>query len=108
MGLAQGVAPHRTGGRCSDEILPDLPLRIGMVSRFVIHEGGEALVQPEIVPPFHRDQISEPHVSNLMGDDMSYRFLCPDARILVHVQENFSISYGSPLLRWKIREFRDG
>ena len=85
MGLGQGVAAHRAGCGCSDKVLPDLPFWIGSVGGFEVHEGGEALVQPEVVPPSHRDQISEPHMSNLMRDDMSYRFPRPNARILVNV-----------------------
>lgn len=30
------------------------------------HEGGEGLVQPEIVPPFHGDEVAEPHVAKLV------------------------------------------
>src|SRR2546428_1411882 len=107
MGLGQCVAAHCARRGCSDEVVPDLPFWIGSVGGFEVHEGGEALVQPEVVPPFHRYQISEPHVSNLMGDDVSYRFPCPDARVLVHVQENFSVSYGSPVLHRTVSKFWD-
>ena len=32
------------------------------------HEGGEALVQPEVVPPSHGDQVPKPHVRHLVQD----------------------------------------
>src|SRR5437870_7893991 len=108
MGLGQSVAAHRARCGCSDKILPDLPFWIGSVSGLEVHESGEALVQPEIVPPFHCDQISKPHVSNLMGDHMSYGFPSPDTRVLVYMQENFSVGYGSPVLHRPVGKFWDG
>ncbi len=30
--------------------------------------GGEALVEPQVVPPAHADQVAEPHVGELVGD----------------------------------------
>ena len=30
------------------------------------HEGGERLIQPEIVPPFHGDKVAKPHVAELV------------------------------------------
>src|SRR2546425_9612429 len=107
-GLGQRVTAHCTGCRCSDEVLPDLPFWISSVGGLEVHEGGEALVQPQIVPPFHRHQISKPHVSNLMSDHMSHRFPRPDTRVLVNVQENFSVRYGSPVLHRTISKFWDG
>ena len=32
------------------------------------HKGCEALVQPEVIPPAHRDQVAEPHVGHLVED----------------------------------------
>ena len=37
-----------------------------MVCRLVFHPGGEALVQPQIVPPGHGDEITEPLVSHFV------------------------------------------
>jgi len=34
------------------------------------HEGGEAFVEPEVVPPAHGDQIPEPHVRQLVEDGL--------------------------------------
>jgi hypothetical protein len=34
-----------------------------------LHPGGEGLVEPEVVPPAHRDQVAEPHVRQLVRDD---------------------------------------
>src|SRR5437899_7284556 len=67
----QGIARHRSACAVLDEVLPDLPLGISPVDYLVGHKGREALVKPEIVPPFHRDKIAEPHVSNLVRDHLS-------------------------------------
>src|SRR5438132_6247287 len=108
MSLGQGVAAHRTRCGCSDKVLPDLPFWIGSIGGLEVHECRKALVQPEIVPPSHRDQISEPHMSNLMCDHMGHRLPRPDARILVHVQENFPVGYRPPVFHGTVRKFRDG
>ena len=58
---------------------PELVLEEGDPARLVIvlqlgaalhgqegHEGGERLVEPQVVPPLHCDQIAKPHVGQLM------------------------------------------
>jgi hypothetical protein len=30
------------------------------------HKGGEAFIEPEIIPPLHSDEVAEPHVRQLM------------------------------------------
>lgn len=32
------------------------------------HVGGKSLVEPQVGPPFHRDQVAKPLVSQLMGN----------------------------------------
>lgn len=39
--------------------------------------GGEAFIEPEIVPPFKRDQVAKPLVSQLMGDHPGHTLLVP-------------------------------
>src|SRR5207249_11232169 len=94
----QAVPPHRSRGLGPDEVLPDLPLRIALVDGVVAHEGGEALIEPDVVPPFHRDQVAEPHMSNLMSNDPGHRLLRPDAGILVDMHENLAIGNRPPAL----------
>ena len=40
----------------------------GLDGREVGHVGGERLVQPQVVPPPHRDEVAEPHVRHLVQD----------------------------------------
>ena len=47
---------------------PDFPLRIKMSGAFRPHPGSEPFVEPEIVPPCHGDEITEPLVGDLVCD----------------------------------------
>ena len=68
---AQRVDRHRRRAR-DREALPALPVRLPGVDREHLHEGGERLVEPDAVPPLHRDQIAEPHVGVLVRDDVGH------------------------------------
>src|SRR5213593_1250591 len=107
MRASQTVPSHRSRSLGPDEVLPDFPLRVALVDGVVAHEGGEALVEPDVVPPFHRDQVAEPHVSNLMSNNPSYRLLRPDAGILVDMHENLAIGYRAPVLHRAISKLWD-
>ena len=47
---------------------PDFPLRIKMSGAFRPHPGSEPFVEPEIVPPRHSDEITEPLVGYFVRD----------------------------------------
>ncbi len=67
MGGGGGVQRHGAlapGGLAQQ----DLPVGVQVVDRLAFHPGGEALVEPEVVPPAHGDQIAEPLVGHLVGD----------------------------------------
>ncbi len=49
---------------------PDPPLRIEVRRRLGLHPGGEALVEPQVVPPAHGDEVAEPLVRDLVRDDV--------------------------------------
>ena len=42
---------------------------LDLFTRYVSNETGKALVQPNVVPPFHRDHVSKPLVSKFVLDD---------------------------------------
>src|SRR5438552_10983120 len=107
MSAVQCVPGHRPPSAVLDKVLPDLPLGIGPVNYLVGHEGREAFVKPEIVPPFHRDKIAEPHVSNLVRDYLSDALLSRCARVLVGMQQDLSEGYRAPVLHRPISELRD-
>src|SRR5437879_3534038 len=97
MSAPQAVSSLCSGGLCPDKVLPDGPLWIGRVDGFLAHECREALVEPYVIPPFHRDEIAEPHVCNLMSDDACNCLLGLDGRVLVNVEAYLSIGYGTPV-----------
>ncbi len=72
VGVLQAVQAQRPVGVHIHELRPHLPLGEQPVDRLVAHPRCEALVQPQVVPPFHSDQISEPHMSHLMGDHLRH------------------------------------
>eukprot|EP01051_Picozoa_sp_SAG22_P007488 SAG22_NODE_529_length_9428_cov_2.691178_5_plen_154_part_00 len=65
----QRVEPERRGLVVRRELLPHAPVREERVGGVGLHPGREALVEPEIVPPFHRDQVAEPLVGQLVRHD---------------------------------------
>src|SRR2546425_3881137 len=107
MSAIQCVPGHRASGAVLDKVLPDRPLWIGPVHYLVGHEGREAFVKPEVIPPFHRDEIAEPHVSNLVRDHLSDALLRRGARVLVGMQQNLSEGYRAPVLHRPISKLRD-
>ena len=49
---------------------PAFPLRPERVGALHLHERGEGFVEPDAVPPLHRHQVAEPHVGELVVDDV--------------------------------------
>ena len=56
------------------EALPHAPFGAPLVDHAIRHPGGERLVQPEVVPPRHGDQVAVPHVGQLVRDDLGGPF----------------------------------
>ncbi len=54
---------------------PAAPVGPVGVARGELHERGERLVQPDAVPPAHRHEVAEPHVGQLVGDDVGDELL---------------------------------
>jgi hypothetical protein len=51
------------------EALPQAPFRAERVDAEVLEERREGLIEPDPLPPLHRDQVAEPHVRELVRDD---------------------------------------
>ncbi len=56
-------------------VLGEVPLGMPLGDGLVLHPGGEALVEPEVVPPLHGDHVAEPLVGHLVRDDDGTLFL---------------------------------
>ncbi len=61
----ESVDLHGRGAR-HRETVPASPFGLPRIDREHFHEGGKCFVQPKAIPPFHRDQIAEPHVRVLV------------------------------------------
>ncbi|ELS52479.1 putative Aminopeptidase N [Streptomyces viridochromogenes Tue57] len=60
------VAPGLAGDA---EVGPGVVEAGGFGADLVAHVLGEGLVQPDVVPPAQGDEVAEPHVGHLVGDD---------------------------------------
>ncbi len=60
--VAAGLAGQR-------EVGPGAGEGGGLRQHLEAHVGGERLAQPDVVPPGHGDQVTEPHVGHLVRDD---------------------------------------
>jgi hypothetical protein len=100
---AQGVAEATRG-----ELLPHLVLWEQRVGAEVLHPGGEALVEPQAVPPGHGDQIAEPLVRQLVCDDHGDALLLLRAGGgLVDHQRHLAVGNQAPVLHGAHGELGD-
>ncbi len=78
------LAAHPVGARAR------LRLRVEVgahgVHRQVLHPRGEGLVEPQVVPPRHGDEVAEPLVREFVRDDVGVALLLPDGRAVVDVE----------------------
>ena len=78
---AHGFLAHRDGAE------PVVPFRMDVLDRAAFQPGGEALAQPQVVPPPHRHQVAEPLVCDLVsydGKDALARGLGRNRRVEQH------------------------
>ena len=79
--------------------LVDVPLRVHGGDGLVLHPGGKAFVEPDVVPPLHGDQVAEPLVRHLVGDDQGHFFLGVDGGCFgIDEQGGFAIGDGAEVL----------
>ena len=73
--LAQRIPVHGPMGLSVQELLPHIPLRIVVRHNAIAEICGKALVEPEVLPIRRADQISEPLMGHLVGNDFTYPLL---------------------------------
>lgn len=102
-----------------------LPGGLGGGDDDVLHEAGEALVEPQLVPPLHRHQVAEPLVRQLVRDhlfrsdrieSLANQFESPHLGRLLHVlggrladvveQQYVAVGDEAPVLHGALRELR--
>ncbi len=75
------------------DVLGDVPLGVPLCQWFRGHPGGEAFVEPEVIPPLHGDHVAEPLVGHLVGDDRGDAFPVGDGGVL-SVEEKVGLAIG--------------
>jgi hypothetical protein len=80
MAAVERVQLHALDHGGGDELVPDPVLRVEYVRGEVLHEAGEALVEPEVGPPLHGHQVAEPLVGRLMAHHQRNIFLANDVK----------------------------
>ena len=75
MGGASGILAH--GGLLETvTIEPGLPFRMKRLGGLGLHPAREAFVEPDVVPPRHGDEVAEPLMRHLVGDDAEDAAAC--------------------------------
>lgn len=67
---------------------PDVILREAVFDSEVLDPGGEPLVEPEVGPPVHGNEVAEPHVRHLVRDHKSHASFRLQRRLRVVNQES--------------------
>ena len=91
------------------EEFPDVPVRVDGVDGDVFHHVGKALVEPEVIPPVHRDQVTKPLVRQFMGDHSGDQLLHVQGGVVRIEQEvGFPVGYQSPVFHGPSGEVGQG
>ena len=107
--VLQAVELERANGVVVDVLLPNFEIRVAHVRRVVLHEGGEALVEPQVRPPLHGDEVAEPLVRHLVAHHDRHPLLLRLRRLLlVDQQRRLPVRDQPPVLHGRAREVGDG
>ena len=88
---------------------PAVPRRPEGVDAERLHEGGEGLVEPDALPPAHRDEVAEPHVGQLVRDHVGHALeLRPGRLVLVDEERRVAEGDAAQVLHGAGGEVRDG
>src|SRR5690606_13364881 len=69
-----------------DELGPNIPIGVEMVDSVPADPGSKALVHPQLIPPVHSDEVTEPLVTKLVCDVVSDRVPEPGIGSLFVIQ----------------------
>mmetsp|Transcript_88145 Transcript_88145/g.247956 ORF Transcript_88145/g.247956 Transcript_88145/m.247956 type:complete len:470 (-) Transcript_88145:295-1704(-) len=109
MAAAKGIQLQGARLLHCDVALPDLPIRLELVGGEGLGPIGEALIEPEVVPPLHGDQVPEPLVGKLVRDHRADPLLLRHGDGLRVTQErHLPVGNEAPILHGARREVRNG
>mmetsp|Transcript_104110 Transcript_104110/g.293600 ORF Transcript_104110/g.293600 Transcript_104110/m.293600 type:complete len:341 (+) Transcript_104110:1440-2462(+) len=107
--IAEAVEFKRPALLVNNKRLPKLPARLKLVRCKGLHPIGEALVEPEVVPPRHCHEVAEPLMGELVRYHDADSLLLGHGRSLEVAQEvHLTIRHQAPILHRSGREIRNG
>lgn len=109
-GVARADAIHLEGALEAfvDKLCPHFPLGVNVVDSEPSDPCGEALVQPELIPPVHGDEVSEPLVSKLVGNNVGNIVLkASRGSLLVKEHAGRAVGDQTPVLHGAVGELVD-
>mmetsp|Transcript_91720 Transcript_91720/g.218533 ORF Transcript_91720/g.218533 Transcript_91720/m.218533 type:complete len:286 (-) Transcript_91720:383-1240(-) len=107
MGAPQAVKSHGCSLRVGGELVPHREIGEDLVSHVVFTPGGEPLVEPEVVPPHHGNQIPEPLVCQLMRHHNADALHLVSGGSLADEQIDLAVCDQPPILHRPCRKLRD-
>ena len=98
MGRLHGIQSHGSRQVSRGELIPHFVIGMNFVGAPIFGPAGESFVQPQVIPPCHGDQISEPLVGQFVSHDGAHAlFLLVGCLLWITEQINFAISDESPV-----------
>lgn len=92
-----------------DESGPGVPLGEEVIDSQGTNPGSESLVEPEVVPPLHGNQVSEPLMGNLVGNGDGDLLLEAQVRsLLVEEKGDSAVGDKTPVFHGASIKVRDG
>lgn len=99
--------PSLVIGKMQPRLVLELLDEGSTVSASVVRDGsGEALVQPQIIPPLHGDQITKPHVADLVLNDnteeghLRNRHFSRGAHDIIRICNTTDVLHGAIFVIW--------
>mmetsp|Transcript_2106 Transcript_2106/g.6892 ORF Transcript_2106/g.6892 Transcript_2106/m.6892 type:complete len:443 (+) Transcript_2106:1706-3034(+) len=109
MGGAHRIQLERLPLHVGDELFPHGPFRVQLGADASLHPSGEALVEPQVVPPLHRDQVAEPLVGQFVNHNLGHALQLPGGGApVVDQQVHLAVRHQAPVLHRASRKLRDG
>ena len=91
-----------------EKIVPNLIFWEDVVGGIIFHDGSERFVEPEVVPPFHGDEVAKPLVREFVGDGESGGFFGGDGRGFVAEELGFAVGDKPPVFHGASLKVGDG
>mmetsp|Transcript_16955 Transcript_16955/g.53839 ORF Transcript_16955/g.53839 Transcript_16955/m.53839 type:complete len:316 (+) Transcript_16955:2161-3108(+) len=105
MALLEGVEAECGGGLVRRELRPHVPRGEDVIRREIRYPRREALVEPEVGPPLHGDQVAKPLVRELVGHGHTHVLFVSGRGVgIVHQQRGGPVRHEPVILHGPRRE----